>query len=81
MPPSSLVITEELLISLPAAAIVSTTPTGSADSGVLFLSYKSHTSKSAAAPYAIAFAESITLPPPTASMKSTPLDFASSMPS
>ena len=50
MPPSSLVITLESLISLPAAAMVSTAPRGAQALAVFFLSYRSHTSKSLARP-------------------------------
>ena len=72
--------------SLPAAAIVSTTPTGSAAgiAGLTFTSrpteYRRH-SPPFAAPMAIAFDESTTLPPPTASRKSTPSAMASRTPS
>ena len=68
---SSLVITQELLSSLPAALIVKITPIGRAFIGFFSWLLKSQGSKSTNAPQAIAFAESITEPPPTAKIIST----------
>ena len=70
--PLIFVITDEALASLPAAGIVSTTPTGRAADGVPFPQKKSQKSPSYTAPSAIALAVSITEPPPTARMKLTP---------
>ena len=68
---SSLVSTEELLVSLPAAAIVSMHPIGRLFSKVFVLVQNSHISVSGlAAPCAIALAVSIALPPPIPSIKS-----------
>ena len=58
--PASFVITEFPLASLPAAGIVSTTPTGRAATGVAFPQKKSQKSRVDTAPSAIAFAVSIT---------------------
>jgi hypothetical protein len=66
-----LVITDEFDPSLPAAGIVKITPTLSASVISCFLSQKSQKSPSYSAPAAIALAESITDPPPTAKIKST----------
>ena len=64
-------ITHELLSSEPAALIVSITPTFKASVGVFWCRLNNHGSKSTLAPQAIALAESITDPPPTANIKST----------
>ncbi len=71
-------ITEELPSHLPAAAIVSTTLPEGRTWSLLF-----HHIPDIAPRYCamLLLAESITLPPLTASMKSTPLGFRSSMPS
>ena len=69
--PSSFVMTQESLISLPDAARVRMVPTGSAFSGTRFLELNSHGSQSLSAPAAAALAESRTLPPPTARIMST----------
>jgi len=76
---SRLVITAELLISLPAAECVKTHATGIASIGFLFPIAKSHTSQSAFAPSAVYLHESITLPPPTASIISTFSRFATAI--
>ena len=57
--------------SLPAAGMVSTTAMGSTSWSVALVSKSSHTSPSTQAPLAMAFAESMTEPPPTASTQST----------
>ena len=57
-------------ISDPDPGIVRTTPTFREFTGSFFPVKKSHTSPSYTAPRDIAFAESITLPPPTARIKS-----------
>ena len=78
---ASSVITELLLVSLPAAAIVSTEPTGRQLVAILVCAYNSHTSLSGSAnPYATALAVSMTEPPPTANMKSSPSRFPISIP-
>ena len=80
-PVSALVITQELDISEPAADSVRIAPFLSVFSGTHFPREKSHTSMSGlAAPLAISLAESITEPPPTARIKSTPSDRQSSIP-
>ena len=77
-PVSSFVSTAESLVSLPAAGSVKMTPTGR-----LFLSFtlpdqKSQMSVSGfAVPCAMAFAVSMTLPPPTARRKSASKSIAS----
>ncbi|MNG22315.1 hypothetical protein D3C84_1067850 [compost metagenome] len=63
---SQFVITELLFISEPVAASVSTEPIGRASTAVTLLVIISHTSPSYFTPAAIAFAQSSTLPPPTA---------------
>ena len=68
---ASSVITLPVLDSLPAAGIVYKTPLGIAFTISADPSKKSQTSPSYGAPTAIALAESITLPPPTDSIKST----------
>jgi len=65
-----LVITQELLISLPAAEIVNITPTGNASYGSTSLTLKRHGSSLVLAPKAMDFAESMTEPPPTANTNS-----------
>ena len=77
---SSLVSTQELLLSEPEAASVSTVPTGSVVSGFVPVDANCHGSVLVATPMAMAFAESITEPPPTASTKSMPSRSASAMP-
>ena len=70
-PVSSLVKTAESLISLPAAEIVNITPTGILFFNTSFPTQKSHKSiVGFATPCAIALAVSMTLPPPTAKIKS-----------
>ena len=69
---SSLVSTQELLVSEPEAASVSTVATGSVLSGLVPVEANSHGSRPVAAPMAMALAESMTEPPPTASTKSRP---------
>ena len=67
---SSFVNTAESLVSLPAAASVSTEPTGMVFSSLARPLQKSQTSvPGLATPWAMALAESMTLPPPTARMK------------
>ncbi len=77
---SSLVSTQELLLSEPEAASVSTVPTGRVVSGFVPVDANCHGSVLVATPMAMAFAESITEPPPTASTKSMPSRSASAMP-
>ena len=70
-PFSSLVITQEALISLPEADRVRMVPTGRAPAGAASLVKNFHTSTPGfPAPSAMHLAESITLPPPTARTKS-----------
>lgn len=66
---SSLVSTQELLLSEPEAASVSTVPTGRVVSGFVPVDANCHGSVLVATPMAMAFAESITEPPPTAQHK------------
>ncbi len=56
--------------SLPAAGMVKTTAMGSVTGLGRFVSNSSHTSSSMHAPLEMAFAESMTLPPPTATIQS-----------
>ena len=71
LPIFSLVSTAESLISLPAAEIVRTTPTGRLFVKGTFSVQISQRSRSGfAVPWAIPFAVSMTLPPPTARIKS-----------
>ena len=70
--PSSLVMTLRLLDSLPAAGMVRMVPTGSARRRTALPVKKSQTSPSYGTPMAMALAESMTLPPPTARIKSRP---------
>ena len=72
MPSASLLITVFFDASLPAAGMVRTTAMGSTFALGRFVVKSSHTSSSMQAPFAIAFAESMTDPPPTASTQSTP---------
>ncbi|CKH94952.1 Uncharacterised protein [Streptococcus pneumoniae] len=65
-------MTEPAFISDPVAASVSTVPNGNASLANAFFVTISHTSPSYLLPAAIAFVQSITLPPPTAKMNSTP---------
>ena len=80
-PSSVLFTTVTALDSLPVAGQVRITPTGREDSGTAAPVKKSHTSPLITAPNPIAFAESITLPPPIAITKSTSSFFAISIPS
>ena len=69
----SFVMTAESLVSLPAAAMVSTVPIGRLRVISAFFIQKSQIGTSGAqAPCATALAVSITLPPPTARIKSAP---------
>ena len=78
---SSSVSTAELLISLPAAEIVKTVPTGSAFfNSFLFFQNSQISVPGFAAPIAIPFAVSIALPPPTARISSAPKAIAFSTP-
>ncbi len=81
MPSSSLLITVFFEASLPAAGMVSTTAMGSTLLFGRFVVNSSHTSSSMQAPLAMAFAESMTDPPPTASTQSMPLSLHSATPS
>ncbi len=54
------------LVSLPAAAMVRMVPIGKASFTLILPVKKSHTSPSYGTPTAMALAESIALPPPTA---------------
>ena len=77
---ASSVRTAESLISLPAAGIVNTTPTGSDFSSFTLPIQMSQISASGfAVPCAVAFAVSMTLPPPTAKIRSAPNAIASRM--
>ena len=67
--------------SLPAAEIVSTTPTGSVFSILAAPVKKSQKSPLYSAPKPMALAVSMTLPPPSASRKSAPVRRTRSMPS
>ena len=79
---SSFVRTAESLVSLPAAAIVSTHPTGvDLVSMISPPQISSRDQSGFATPWAIAFAVSIELPPPTARRKSAPNSIAFSTPS
>ena len=60
--------------------MVKITPTGSALLGTRFLMEKSHWSPSSSVPMAISFAESMTLPPPTANTSSIPSSLQSCAP-
>ena len=81
MPSASLLTTVFFDASLPAAGMVSTTAMGSTFSLGRFVAKSSHTSPSMQAPFAIAFAESTTDPPPTASTQSTPSSLHRATPS
>ena len=73
LPISVLVRTAESLVSLPAAEIVKTTPTGRLFTNRSSLAQNFQISMSGfAVPCATAFAVSMTLPPPTANTKSVP---------
>ena len=67
--------------SLPAAGMVSTTAMGSTSGLGRLVTNSSHTSSSMHAPLAIALAESMTLPPPTARTQSMPSSLHSATPS
>ena len=70
---SSWVRTAVSLVSLPEAEMVSTTPMGRICSTGRFRCQKSHRSASGlAAPRAMALEASMTLPPPTARIRSAP---------
>ncbi|MNY70443.1 hypothetical protein D3C86_2085760 [compost metagenome] len=75
-----MVITEPEFISEPVAAIVSTVASGSASVAAALRVGISQKSPSYLAPTAIAFAQSITLPPPTARIRSILLLRQSSTP-
>ena len=71
-PVSSFVSTAESLVSLPAAGMVSTDATGIVRvSSAFFVQISQMSTSGFAMPWATAFAESITLPPPMARMKFT----------
>ena len=78
---SSFVITPYEFISEPVAARVRTAPRGTASVHTTPFVKKSHTSFLYLTPAAIALEASITLPPPTASIKSTPSALQISIPS
>ena len=78
---SSRVITALPEPSEPAAGIVSTVATGTPATGTAFPMKKSQKSPSYGMPRHIAFAVSMTEPPPTARTKSTPAVRAISIPS
>jgi len=81
-PDSAFVSTAESLVSLPAAGMVSTTPTGMERVSTARFFQNSHRSVSGlAAPCAMALQVSMTLPPPTARMSSAPNESASFTPS
>ena len=65
-----MVITIELLVSDPVAAIVEMHPIGAILLVVTLPSSRSSSSKSFASPYPIPLAESMALPPPTGKIKS-----------
>ena len=72
-PVSSSVSTDELLVSLPAAEIVSTTPTGAQPTGTASRVQNFQMSTPGLpSPSATALAVSMALPPPAASTKSAP---------
>ena len=82
LPIASFVRTAESLISLPAAGIVRTAPTGrDFVSGTFFVQISQSASAGFAAPCATAFAVSIELPPPTARIKSACISTAFFTPS
>ena len=81
MPSSSLLTTVFFDASLPAAGMVSTTAMGSTFLFGRFVANSSQTSSSMHAPLAMAFAESMTDPPPTASTQSTPSALQAATPS
>ena len=79
--PSSRVMTVTGDDSLPEAAMVRMVPTGRAEEGKALPSKKSQKSPLYGTPSAMALAESMTLPPPTARIKSTSSLRHSSIPS
>ena len=81
LPISSFVNTAESLISLPAAAMVRTTPTGRLlVSGTFCVQISQSEVSGFAVPWAMPFAVSIELPPPTARIKSAPKEAAAFTP-
>ena len=81
-PASALVRTAESLVSLPAAGMVSTTPTGmDFVSGARRFQNSQMSVPGLAAPWAMALQVSMTLPPPTARINSAPDSSASCTPS
>ena len=81
LPMASLVSTAESLISLPAAGMVSTAPTGRDFlSGTFWVQMSQRAASGLAAPWAMALAVSMALPPPTPIMRSAPNSKASRTP-
>lgn len=79
---ASLVMTAPLFISAPVPKMVTTAPMGMPSVGLLpCMNSRSQTSSSVLAWTETIFTQSMTLPPPTARMKSTPLSRARRTPS